>query len=58
MFNITAEAGGIPAVYDDAEIARLPQLQNLTAELAEMTTKCVFYVLGQNYVSATRLSET
>ena len=40
MFSITAEAGGIPAVYDDAEIARLPQLQNLTAELAAMTTKC------------------
>ncbi len=41
MFSITAEAGGIPAVYDDAEIARLPQLQNLTTELAAMTTKCV-----------------
>jgi len=41
MFSITAEAGGIPAVYDDAEIARLPQLQNLTTELATMTTKCV-----------------
>ena len=40
IFDITAEAGGIPAVYDEAEIARLPQLQNLTAELATMTTKC------------------